>query len=168
MSYTITTRKSWSATQQDLATEFDRWGISDWETNYPKGARLVGDRQSESERTVTIRYVKNSKTVNLSMGSQSRAIDNLRVLYLAIESMRLNEKRGIGEVLESAYLQLSAPPQEKSPWEVLGVVPGTSTDVAEAVYRQMSLKYHPDKQNGDMTMMKLLNNAIEKIRKGDL
>lgn len=150
---------------RQLEIEFERWRIDDWETNYPKGASREGLNQTDAERTVTLRYVKNSKTVNLTMGLQARAVDNLRVLFLAIESMRLNEKRGINDVLESAYIQLAAPVEEKNPWEVLQVMPYTSVDVCEAVYKALVLKHHPDK-GGDPETFKQINSAIEKIRKG--
>lgn len=167
MNYIINTQKSWSATQRELRVEFERWGVTDWVTNYPRGAEWEGRAgQTEEQRTVRLTYTKNGKPVTLSMGKQSRAVDNLRVLYLAVESMRLNEKRGIGEVLESAYLQLAGPAQEKSPWEVLGIMPGSSVEVAEAVYRTMANKYHPDK-GSDPAIMKQLNSAIDKIRKGE-
>ena len=47
MSYTMRTNKSWAATQQDLAIEFERWGVTEWDTNYPRGARFEGFNQSE-------------------------------------------------------------------------------------------------------------------------
>jgi hypothetical protein len=167
MSYTITTKKTWSATMQELAIEFERWGIPsrDWDTNYPRGARLEGFRQSEEDRTVTLRYTKESKEVVLSMGTQARAVDNLRVLYLAIESMRLNEKRGIGQILESAYLQLAGPVQEKSPWEVLGIYPGSPLAIAETAYKIKAKEVHPD-HGGSQEEMRQVNSAIEKIRSG--
>ncbi len=34
---------------------------------------------------------------------------------LAIDDMRMNEKRGIAEVLQSAYMQLNAPRQKNLP-----------------------------------------------------
>lgn len=164
MTYTVNTTKSWSATNNDLQIEFDRWGVKDWETNYPKGARFEGYNQSETDRTVTIRYVKNGKEVKLTMGKQRRAIDNLRVLFLAIESMRLNEKRGIGEILESAYLQLSSGQTlKKTPWEILEIYPGSPIQIAEAAYKVKALKVHPD-VGGSESQMQELSEAITLIR----
>ncbi|MDE1866457.1 MAG: J domain-containing protein [Thaumarchaeota archaeon] len=165
MSYSLTTKKSWYQTQQELGTCFDLWGITDWQTNYPRGARLEGFNQSEVDRTVTLTYVKEGKTINLQMGKQARAVDNLRVLYLAVDDMRLNEKRGIAEVLQSAYTQLQAPKSKRSPWEVLGVMPGAPVAVAEAAYRALSLTAHPDK-GGSVEKMTELTDAINDIRKG--
>lgn len=166
MSYTVNTKKSWSATNTDLQIEFERWGVHDWETNYPRGARLEGFSQSEQDRTVTLRYNKNGKEVRLTMGKQARAVDNLRVLFLAIESMRLNEKRGIGEVLESAYKQLAGGVMKKSPWEILDVMPGSPLMVCEAAYKFKASKAHPDVAGGSPEKMKELNEAIALVREG--
>ena len=149
----------------DLSIEFDRWGVTDWDTNYPRGARLVGHNQDELERTVVLTYKLRDKPVKLEMGNQGRAVDNLRVLFLAIQAMRLNEKRGIGDIIEQAYLQLAGPVQEKSPWEILSIFPGSPLEVAKAAYKSKALKAHPD-QGGSEEQMKELNNAMEKIKKG--
>src|SRR5438046_1452866 len=108
-SYSLTTKKTWHETMQELEDQMRRWGVTQWETNYPKGARSETWSQQEEERTVKLTYHKSGKTVTLVMGKQNRAVDNLRVLYLAVEAMRLNERRGLSSVLESAYLQLAAP-----------------------------------------------------------
>lgn len=165
-SYTITTKKSWSATQNELADEFDKWGVTEWETNYPRGARLEGHNQSEADRMVTLTYKKDGHTVNLTMSNQDRAVDNLRVLFLAIESMRLNERRGIGEVLQQAYLQIAGPETKKTPWELLSIYPGSPIAVAEAAYKTAAAKAHPDVPGGSMEKMKELNEAIALIREG--
>ena len=162
-SYTIKTTASWSRTQSDLAREFKLWGVTEWDTNYPRGARLEGMNQTEKDKTVTLTYLKNGKTISLSMAKQARAVDNLRVLYLAVESMRMNEKRGIGEVIESAYLQLAAP-EMFNPYQVLQVYPGSPLEVCEAAYRHLAKSAHPDK-GGSAEIMQKLNRAIAEIRK---
>jgi hypothetical protein len=95
------------------------WGVAEWETNYPKGARSEAWSQSEVDRTVKLTYNKNGKTVTLVMGKQTRAVDNLRVLYLAVEAMRLNERRGISDVVASAYYKSQLPNKQwtrMKPW----------------------------------------------------
>ena len=98
------------------------------------------------------------------MGAQARAVDNLRVLYLAVEAMRLNERRGISDVIESAYLQLAAPADVVEPYELLEIRPDTSLEIAEAAYKAKVRKIHPDKR-GSVEEMTQLNNAIEAIRR---
>jgi len=164
--YSITTRQTWQQVQQDLAETFDRWGVHDWRTNYPAGARSNSYYQDETQRLVELFYVKDGKEVHLTMNLQKRAVDNLRVLAIAVESMRLNDVRGIGRVVESAYMQLAAPVAVRSPYEILGVMQGQELRVYEAVYRTMASKYHPDsKPDGDVERFKEINKAIEDIRK---
>ena len=163
-SYSLKTKKTWHETMQELEGEMRRWGITQWETNYPKGVRSEALSQKEEDRTVKLTYHKNGKTVTLVMGKQNRAVDNLRVLYLAVEAMRLNERRGISDVLESAYLQLAAPTQAIDPYELLEIRPDASLEVAEAAYKAKVRTVHPDK-GGSELLMKRLNQAIEEIRK---
>ena len=162
--YSLTTKKTWHQTMQELEDQMRLWGITQWETNYPKGARADARSQKEEDRTVKLTYYKNGKPVMLVMGKQNRAVDNLRVLYLAVEAMRLNERRGISDVLESAYLQLASPTQEIDPYELLEIRPDASLEVAEAVYKAKVRNIHPDR-GGSEEHMKALNQAIDEIRK---
>lgn len=164
MSYSITTKKSWHETQQELAETFDKWGIREWQTNYPRGARLTAQWQEEQDRNVILSFnMPGGKHVNLSMSKQNRAVDNLRVLYLAVEDMRMNEKRGIAEVVQSAYMQLGEGTTERNPYEVLGLMSNAPLEVAEASYKARVKVAHPDAGGSD-EQMKELNEAIKKIR----
>jgi hypothetical protein len=140
------------------------WGVTEWQTNQPTGARARGWTQSEAARTVKLTYTKNGKTVTLVMGKQERAVDNLRVLYLAVEALRLNERRGISDVIASAYLQLAAPGEQLDPYEVLDIRPGAPLEVVEAAYKAKMRIAHPD-SGGSIDEAKRLNTAIERIRK---
>ncbi len=163
-SYSLTTKKTWHQTTQELEDQMRLWGVKQWETTFPKGARSEALSQKEEDRTVKLTYNKNGKTVTLVMGKQGRAVDNLRVLFLAVEAMRLNERRGISDVIESAYLQLAAPTQAIDPYELLEIRPDASLEVAEAVYKAKVRNLHPDR-GGSTEHMKALNRAIDEIRK---
>jgi hypothetical protein len=162
--YSITTRKTWHQTMQELEEQMRMWDVTQWETNYPKGARSEAWEQAEADRTVKLTYSKTGKTVTLVMGKQSRAVDNLRVLYLAVEAMRLNERRGISDVIESAYLQLAAPEVALDPYEVLDIRSGAPLEVAEAAYKAKMRSVPPD-TGGSVEQAKRLNTAIGEIRK---
>ena len=163
--YRIYTQKSWRETIAELDDAMRRWGVSDWETNHPSGIQVRSTtwQQTEAQRTVKLTYHKNGKTVTLVMGRQARAVDNLRVLYLAVEAMRLNEKRGISDVIESAYLQLAAPEDSPDPYELLEIRPTASLAVAEMAYKAKVRDAHPDR-GGSVELMKKFNKAIEEIR----
>lgn len=164
MNYTIHTDKSWSATSRDIDQTMRLWGVREWDTNYPRGARSEANYQSEVDRTVTLRYIKDDREVVLSMSKQNRAVDNLRVLYLAVEAMRMNEKRGLGEVIQEAYLQLAGPEPDMDPHELLGIRPDAPLEVAEAAWKAKMRTAHPD-AGGSEEQVKKLNAAIEAIRK---
>lgn len=161
--YLIRTTKTWHQTMDELAEQMRMWGVTDWETNRPSGARSDASSQSDSARTVKLTYTKNGKTVTLVMGKQNRSVDNLRVLYLAVEAMRLNERRGISDVVASAYMQIAAPEQEEDPFEVLDIRPGAPLEVAEAAYKAKMRNVHPDR-GGSVAEAKRLNTAIGRIR----
>jgi len=162
--YSLTTKKTWHQTMQELEEQMRLWGVTQWETNYPRGAGSEAWQQSERDRTIQLTYVKNGKPVTLVMGKQNRAVDNLRVVYLAVEAMRLNERRGISDVLESAYLQLAAPTEAIDPYELLEIRPDASLEVAEAAYKAKVRNVHPDR-GGSSEHMKALNRAIDEMRK---
>jgi hypothetical protein len=121
MVYTLHTDKSWQATMRELSDTMTKWGIKEWDTNYPKGAHLEGMRQTEEDRTIHLTYQKDGRPVKLTMDKQNPAVDNLRVLYLVVEAMHMNEKRGLGEVIQDAYRQLAGLEPAIDPYELLGV-----------------------------------------------
>jgi len=163
-SYSLSTKKTWRETYIDLSDTMDKWGVISWKVTEPKGAKQEAIHQSDVERKVTLTYILRGRTINLTMGKQDRAVDNLRVLFLAVEAMRLNERRGISDVIESAYLQLAAPTQAIDPYELLEIRPDASLEVAEAVYKTKVRNIHPDR-GGSSDQMKALNRAIDEIRK---
>jgi hypothetical protein len=65
--------------------------------------------------------------------------------------------------------QRGRPPAGKKraagPWGVLHLAPGAPLDVAEAAYRALAKKAHPD-AGGDPERFRRLTEAIEWIRKG--
>jgi DnaJ-domain-containing protein 1 len=175
MGYHLRTQKSWDETLRDLRATFDKWGIAQWEVEPRRPPRTKN--QQLSERRVRLVYTKDGAPIVLTMDRQDRAVDNLRVLYLAVEAMRLNEARGIAEVVASAYAQLPPPggpetvapaPLATEPYAVLGIAPSAPLAVAEAAYRTLVKAAHPD-AGGDVAAMQRLNAAIAAIReqKGD-
>lgn len=164
--YTLTTKFNWQRTYQDLAYTFRQWEIESWNVSEPKRKSLNDWSVTEEERTVTVRFELRGRPIILTMGKQARAVDNFRVLYKAIEDMRMQERRGISEVIQNAYLQIGAPIQEKNPYDVLGLPRGTAIVVCEAQFRELAKDAHPDR-GGSQDRMKELTDAINKIRKGE-
>lgn len=162
--YVLRTNKTWHETLNELDDQMQLWEVAEWSVNQPSGARSTVWEQSESARTVVLTYVKGGRSVTLRMGEQSRAVDNLRVLYLAVEAMRLNDRRGISDVIKTAYLQLDAPAKQIDPYELLEIRPEASVEVAEAAYKAKMRAVHPD-AGGSAARAAQLNQAIDEIRK---
>lgn len=162
--YKMNTDKTWSQTERELIYCFEHWpGVSDWIISRPRGAGRLGYDQTEEERAVSVEYKKNGKPIVLTMSKQLRAVDNLRVLYYCIDDMRMQERRGVAEVFQTAYMQLQAPVKDKNPYEVLGLFDNAPLDVCESVYKTLAKKAHTDTGGNDLRM-KELNMAIAKIR----
>lgn len=143
MAYTLKTPKTWTQTYAELEHTFARWGVRDYEVRC-LGRNNKSFYQSVEERTVSVRFVKkNGEEVRLSYNQQDRSQDNLRVLYLAIEALRMNEVRGIDGLLREAYLMLPAPVAQRDPYEVLGIRPPSDLLTIEAVYKAKAKQLGP-------------------------
>ena len=163
MQYKLNTKYTWTQVYSQIRETFKKWGVVSYDISEPRGARLTSRWQSEQDRTVRVYFKVNGKDVELTMGLQDRAVDNLRVLAMTVEDLRMNEVRGIDKSMGSAYLQLQAPVQIKNPYDILGLPRGTALSVCEAQYREKAKSLHPDAGGYDQAMMDL-NSAIKQIR----
>lgn len=155
---------SWSRTMADLEATFSRWGVREWDC---RPMRELDKRwhYPADPATVTVKYVRRGETVELSMAKHPYYHQNLRILYMALEAMRLNELRGLDEVLRDAYLQLAAPQTKRDPWEVLGLRPDADPETVDAVYRSLAKRKHPD-AGGSVEAFKELQEAYEAVKHG--
>lgn len=164
----ITYSATRARTMQDLQATFRQWGVGHWEISSPVMGRGEWEKRGlpPAGRRVTLEYAhpRTGQRVVLSVDAQETAKDNLRVLYLAVEQLRLNEVRGLADTIESAYLQLAAPASARDPYEVLGIRPDAPMEAVEAVYRALAKTAHPDRHGGDDAAMVELNAAIERVR----
>lgn len=161
MAYTLTTNKTWSETKQDLADCLRKWGVKEYELECD--ARIYG---SYNKTPVKLRLVwKDGREIVWEYNAQDRPVDNLRVLYLAAEAMRLNEARGIDKLVQQAYAMLPAPKTQRDPWEVLGLRPGAPAALIDAAYKTLANTAHPDKGGSDAAMQEL-NDARERAKQG--
>jgi hypothetical protein len=166
MSYTLRTDKTWAETERALRETFRKWGVAHFEIlSSLRGVQAQRWNQSKAEAEVAVNFLHPDSGANIPVASrdQDRAVDNFRVVYLALEAIRMNEARGIAEVVRDAYMALPAPVRERDPYEVLGVRPDAPLAIAEAAYREATKTAHPDK-GGSNEAMAELNAAIEKVR----
>lgn len=169
MAYDLNTTKSWSETKADLQKMFGVWARAasrriEWGFDCPttmySRAGLARD-----ERRVTVWYTNPStgEETRITIDKFARPMDNLRAIYLGLDAIRLNEARGIGEVLQQHYLALPAPAHVRDPHEVLGIRPGAPAEVIEASYRALAKTAHPDRGGSDERMAEL-NAAYEAVK----
>lgn len=151
----------WHYELEALAQEFAWWGVADWSAS-PNVmlSRVNSSSLTRQERAVTVTFVKDGKTVTLPMSDYETATLNLKVLALCIRDMRMLERRGVSETMQSAYLQLAGPASERDPFEVLGLRPGASSAEVEAMFKVRAKAAHPD-TGGTEEAFKELNAARE-------
>lgn len=159
MAYNLWTKLSWNETKNDLADCLRKWGNPAWELEC-----AVRMYTSASKEPVKLRIIwKDGREIFWSYNQQQRPVDNLRVIYLAAEAMRMNEVRGIDKLLQEAYMALPAPKTQRDPWEVLGLRPDAGDDAIEAMYRLKAKSAHPDAGGSDEAMAEL-NDARDRAK----
>lgn len=159
MSYYLNAKQSTAQTESDLAETFDKWGVRDWEARYNvMRSRHWNKGLSQQEREVTVVWIdpKTKRQVSLSMNKQRTPADNLRVLYLGVEALRMNEKRGIDETVKAAYLQLEAGSDHWT--NVLSLPHSASKQEVESSFKRLAKSAHPDAGGTDEEMA-VLNKA---------
>jgi hypothetical protein len=174
--YSLSTKKTWDQTLDDIQESFRKAGIKVWNVTPTRPAKTKVQYHSEQERTVTLNFTaKNGREIALTTNRQPRAHDNLRVLYLVVEALRMNELRGFAQEMAEAYRQnypaLPGPGVSTAnvrltttPYDRLHLHPSAPIEVCEAAYRALSKLYHPD-VTGSASTQQSLNRAIEQIRK---
>lgn len=166
MSYKLTTDKSWAETERSLRDCFRKWGVTQFEIlSSLRGVQAQRWNQRRDEAEVAVNFIHPTTGAQIPVASkdQDRAVDNFRVVYLALEAIRLNEARGIGEVVQAAYMALPAPAKQRDPYEVLGVRSDAPMEDIEDMYRIKANRAHPDK-GGSTDAMTELNAAMDRIR----
>ncbi|HEX3863557.1 MAG TPA: hypothetical protein VHY35_17880 [Stellaceae bacterium] len=97
-----------------------------------------------------------------------RVADNIAAIAAHIEATRAIERHGVATVAEmfSGFAALPSPDQERSWREVLELHRESTVTltIAEAAYRRLARKRHPD-QGGDNTLMAELNRARDDARR---
>lgn len=167
MAYTLNTKVPWEKTMRELADCMDKWRVQSWYVTPASPGR-----NGANGRRVELYYTtRQGVPVKLTMDKQDSSRDNLRVLYLAVNAMRLNELRGIADVMQSAYAQTTALQARQAtttgtgPYAVLHVTPGASWEVIEAAYKAQARKLHPDAPGGSKEAMQRLNEAMAALRR---
>lgn len=179
MAYKHTTTKTWARIKTELQTELRHWGAETFSltagTPSPDGVETVQRNptklyQTPEEATVTlvVNWPKRKERAPLTIryNKQARAVDNAAVILLCVHDLRLNETRGLDDVMRQAYLQLPAPTErvkKRDPYEVLGVTRETPLLVVEAAYKALINAAHPDR-GGTTEQAAEINDAYAYVK----
>lgn len=166
------THKPWNETLGDVQMTLDQWRVTKWSWECPASNMITGRGRSHwsyypgtpEDIRVTVTFTLRGEEKRLSVDKFGCPADNLRALWLGLEQIRLNEKRGLDQVTREFYLALPPPERERDPYEVLGVRPDAPLAVMQASYIALAKQYHPDTGDGDAKKMAELNAAWGKVK----
>lgn len=121
------------------------------------------DRQVD-DPGAAVYFTLRGKRIVLACDKWSRLAENVAAIAAHIESIRGQERWGVGTVEQAfrGYLALPAPTKWR---EVLDLSESATLDLAERRYRQLARELHPDMTGGDQIAMAELNVAIAEARK---
>lgn len=183
----MTKPKTWAESLAAIDETFRKWGKMQ-----PEISNILQPRQRSKryhtleECEVQLRFsdfIKGQRTeIKLTVRREDTAPENLHLIAVALEMVRLAEVRGVSDLIVQLYRQMHPQPQQPTytytsgstraapPHQVpahyalLYLDPSAPLDVCEAVYRRLATRAHPDAGGSPDTMVRL-NAAIELIRK---
>jgi hypothetical protein len=154
----LNTRKTPQETRREIEECFAKWGIEEFRIPRDKGGGEWGAAK------VIFHVNEQQQVMECSRFYYYR--DNLRALYLILDSLRKAQERGILKELARAAVAMLPPGEgvsRRAPHEVLGIQPDAPLEVAEAAWKALARTRHPD-VGGSEEAMQELNAAIEAIR----
>lgn len=163
MRYTNPSKATWEQNAQRLRETFDKWGVGfeDWTVECEiEPQRRNGYHGLAGAVTVHYRLPGRQNVVTMKLDSQDTPAKNLSSIAITIESIRMQERRGLGGIAAAHYLALAAPLTARDPFEVLGLRPDASVQQIEIMYKALARDVHPD-AGGSEEAMKELNEAKE-------
>jgi hypothetical protein len=152
--------------------ELGRMGVGDWNVIVSTNIQTRRDglpysNQSEPKDQGAAVYWKDKKGNQkcMAIDRYDRVADNLAAIAATIEAMRAIERHGGAEILDRAFTGFTALPEPEQWWQVLGFAAAPQAlEWAEARYRELAKKHHPDMAGGDAGRFARLANAIDHAR----
>jgi len=168
--------KTWGVLKGELSETFRKWRVFDWVLVPEKNPTPRAKAYTPDERLVAVRFRLSGKWIGLGCSSELYACGNLQLLVVAIESMRMNDVRGVDRLIAGGYRLLYPPPapapqpaepkaiDERDPYAVLGVPASYPLAAIEKIWKAHLLAVHPD-AGGNEEQAKRLNVAMDEIRR---
>lgn len=157
--YSNSSRTTWAESSKRLAETFRKWGVDFGE--YTVDCDVPPARRNShmwgAEGSVTLRYRLPGRdgVVVMTLATQDSPAKNLNSIMITVEAIRMQERRGLGGLVQAHYLALAAPLSERDPFEVLGLRPDAQPPLIEAAYRALAKDAHPDVGGSDEAMEEL-------------
>ena len=155
---------TWSSCVERLRDTFNKWGVGfeNWEVENSAVGAARNTYKSDDDRAVTVHYRPPGRqdTVTMRLDSQDTPAKNLSAIAITIEGIRMQERRGLGNLAAQHYLALASPATTRDPLEVLGLRPDASSALIDAAYKTLAKTVHSDVGGSD-TAMTELNEARE-------
>lgn len=161
--------KSMNDATELLIGELSRLGASRSVVSTNVAVRLDGlpyaNQKPPSDPGAAIYFVLKSKPIVLACDKWDRVEDNVYAIARHIESIRAQERWGVGRIEQAfaGYMALPAPLDLKPWWEVFGVREIDDRELVEKRYRHLAKINHPD-AGGDHANMVEINTAWENAK----
>ena len=115
---------------------------------------------------VAVYWSRRGQPQCMAIDRYDRVPDNLAAVAATLDALRAIERHGGAAILDRAFTGFTAlPPPEAvdDPYEILGVQRGATEADIQRCYRILAARYHPDRTDGDHTMMTKLNRARDAL-----
>ena len=128
------------------------------------GRPYATDRGLVHDPGVALYFAYRGKQHCMACDRYEAVYDNMHALALTIEALRGIERWGSSEMQARTFQGFGALPPPEEPWhEILQVRADSPLEVAEAAYKALAKRAHPD-AGGDPALMGKLNRAIQAAR----
>ena len=128
---------------------------------------ITSDRDASGDKGVAVYYWRNNVEHCIACDQYASKTANLRAVGHVVAALRSIERHGGAYLLDQAAKAFELPqlPAPRRPWyQVLDVAQTAPLEVAEAAYRALAQKWHPDKPGGDSGRFQELADAIDDAR----
>lgn len=115
-----------------------------------------------TDKGVAVYFTYRSRSMCFACDRWDKVQDNIYAIAMTIEALRGIERWGSGDMVQQAFTGFVALPAPPSPWDVLGVKPGSTPAEIEAAFRDKAKHCHPD-AGGNHDQMATLNEARDKL-----
>ena len=116
------------------------------------------------DKGVAVYFTHKKRQMCFACDRWDKIQDNIYAVAMTIDALRGIDRWGGGTMMEEAFTGFVSLPSN-SPWDVLGLKPGSSREEIEAAFRDKAKKAHPDAGGSNEQMAKLNVAKTELLRR---